>query len=136
MSCFVDSSGLMAVFDANDPRRAAAETVLRRLRAEDALLVSTNYVVLETWSIAQRRFGLQAVRTLQADILPLLVVQWVDEQIHAAAVAALFASGRRQLSLVDCTSLEVMRRLGISRVFAFDPHFAEQGFEVLPEGAG
>jgi predicted nucleic acid-binding protein len=126
----------MAVFDANDPRRAAAETVLRRLRAEDALLVSTNYVVLETWSIAQRRFGLQAVRTLQADILPLLVVQWVDEQIHAAAVAALFASGRRQLSLVDCTSLEVMRRLGISRVFAFDPHFAEQGFEVLPEGAG
>jgi predicted nucleic acid-binding protein len=126
----------MAVFDANDPRRAAAETVLRRLRAEDALLVSTNYVVLETWSIAQRRFGLQAVRTLQADILPLLVVQWVDEQIHAAAVAALFASGRRQLSLVDCTSVEVMRRLGINRVFAFDPHFAEQGFEVLPEGAG
>ena len=136
MSCFVDSSGLMAVFDANDPRRAAAETVLRRLRAEDALLVSTNYVVLETWSIAQRRFGLQAVRTLQADILPLLVLQWVDEQIHAAAVAALFAARRRQLSLVDCTSLEVMRRLGISRVFAFDPHFAEQGFEVLPEDAG
>src|SRR5438093_12466880 len=126
----------MAVFDANDPRRAAAETVLRRLRAEDALLVSTNYVVLETWSIAQRRFGLQAVRTLQADILPLLVLQWVDEQIHAAAVAALFAARRRQLSLVDCTSLEVMRRLGISRVFAFDPHFAEQGFEVLPEDAG
>jgi predicted nucleic acid-binding protein len=41
-------------------------------------------------------------------------------------------SARRRLSLVDCTSFEVMRRLGITSAFAIDRHFVEQGFEVLP----
>ena len=41
---------------------------------------------------------------------------------------------RRQLSLVDCASFDIMRRLGLRDVFAFDPHFAEQGFRCLPEG--
>jgi len=35
------------------------------------------------------------------------------------------------LSLVDCVSFEVMRRIGMNRVFCFDPHFEEHGFEVL-----
>ncbi|MEI6809693.1 MAG: hypothetical protein WCN95_13310, partial [bacterium] len=33
---------------------------------------------------------------------------------------------------VDCVSFEVMRRLGLRNVFAFDNHFAEQGFLVRP----
>ncbi len=41
------------------------------------------------------------------------------------------AAGRRQLSLVDCVSFEVMRRIGLNRAFCLDPHFEEQGFEVL-----
>ena len=42
----------------------------------------------------------------------------------------------RQLSLVDCTSFVVMRQIGIDDVFAFDRHFAEQGFTVLPAANG
>ena len=32
---------------------------------------------------------------------------------------------------LDCTSFILMRRLGLNNVFAFDPHFKQQGFEVL-----
>jgi len=39
-------------------------------------------------------------------------------------------AARRQLSLVDCISFEVMRRRGIKTAFTFDDHFAEQGFET------
>jgi uncharacterized protein len=46
------------------------------------------------------------------------------------------AAARRNLSLVDCVSFELMRRLGIRRVFCFDPHFAEQGFELVGSGEG
>jgi len=35
------------------------------------------------------------------------------------------------MSVMDCVSFEVTRSLGIRRVFCFDPHFEEQGFEVL-----
>jgi predicted nucleic acid-binding protein len=33
--------------------------------------------------------------------------------------------------LVDCTSFELMRRLGIIQFLACDPHFAELGFVPL-----
>jgi predicted nucleic acid-binding protein len=36
------------------------------------------------------------------------------------------------LSLVDCTSFQVMRQLGIDTAFAFDEHFAEQHFTCIP----
>ena len=52
--------------------------------------------------------------------------------IHRAAVAAVLASARRNLSLVDCASFEVMRRRGLRTAFTLDRHFAEQGFAVVP----
>jgi len=39
---------------------------------------------------------------------------------------------RKRVSLVDCGSFYVMRRLGIKRAFTFDRHFTEQGFECVP----
>jgi predicted nucleic acid-binding protein len=46
--------------------------------------------------------------------------------------SALLTANRRQLSLVDCVSFEMMRRLGIKTAFTYDRHFSEQGFECLP----
>ena len=42
---------------------------------------------------------------------------------------------RRQLSLVDCISFDVMHRHGIRWAFAFDSHFKEQGFVCPPPPA-
>jgi predicted nucleic acid-binding protein len=49
------------------------------------------------------------------------------------ATSRFLTAHRRGLSLVDCTTFEVMRNLGLTRAFTLDPHFAEQGFEVIPE---
>ncbi len=76
---------------------------------------------------------MEAVRTLQEDILPMLHIEWVDESCHRAGVTAMLTAARRRLSLVDCVSFEVMRQLGIKTTFAFDPHFGEQGFECVPK---
>jgi predicted nucleic acid-binding protein len=35
------------------------------------------------------------------------------------------------LSLVDCTSFEIMRQTRFEKVFTFDPHFSEQGFIII-----
>lgn len=59
-------------------------------------------------------------------------IEWVDEATHRAGVSALITAGRRRLSLVDCTSFEIMRQLGIQRAFAIDRHFSNQGFERIP----
>ena len=55
----------------------------------------------------------------------------MSSEDHRAAAAALLAAGRRGISLVDCSSFEVMRRLGLERAFAFGRHFAEAGFQLV-----
>jgi uncharacterized protein len=46
-------------------------------------------------------------------------------------MSAVLSAGRRKLSLVDCTSFEIMRQHAVRTAFAFDSHFEEQGFELL-----
>ena len=132
MSTYVDTSGLYAFVDADDVRHADARVAWHRMADAREERVTTNYVLVETVSLLQARLGLAAVRTLAADITPVLRIHWVDEQMHSQALAALITASRRQLSLVDSVSFEAMRWLDIDRVFTFDRHFAEQGFEVVP----
>jgi predicted nucleic acid-binding protein len=128
---FVDTSALLALLDRDDEFHARAATVIRSLGVDEALLTH-EYVLVETTSLAQRRLGLQAVRGLVDDLLPLLEIAWVDEPLHAEAREAMLAAGRRTVSLVDWVSFLVMRRHGVRRAFTFDQDFALEGFEVLP----
>lgn len=71
---------------------------------------------------------MEAVVALERDLIPLLDLEWIDESTHKSALQSFLTALRRRLSFVDCSSLEVMRRRGITRAFAFDRHFVEQGF--------
>jgi predicted nucleic acid-binding protein len=134
MSVFVDTSALYALLDRDDgnhPKAAAAWSEL--LEASDAL-VTSNYVVVETTALTQDRLGMEAVAALVRDVLPVIGVEWVTERDHGEAVAALLAAGRRHVSLVDTVSFVLMRRLGAETVFAFDAHFANEGFRTIGRG--
>ena len=130
MSVFVDTSAFLALLDASDQFHTAAATVWRRLLESESRLVTSSYVLVETFALTQNRLGPAASRTFERDILPTVEVIWIDQDLHRSSVAAFLAAARRRLSLVDCVSFEVMRANGISRAFAFDRHFAEQGFST------
>lgn len=91
-------------------------------------LLTTDYVIVEAISVAQRRWGLDAVKTLVDEFFPLLHIEWVTSDDHALGLTSLLLSGRRRLSLVDCVSFAIMRRLHVTEHLSLDPHFAEQGF--------
>ena len=131
MSVFVDTSALYAVLDRDDVNHSAAATTYESL-LEGRALVTHAYVAVETTALVQRRLGLEAVRALADDVLPAVDLVFVDEALHRAAEASLLAAGRRDVSLVDWTSFELMRRLSVVEAFAFDDDFAEQGFDVVP----
>ena len=132
MTIFVDTSALLAVLDADDSNHMKARKVWEDLINREEQLFSTNYVLVETIALVQHRLGIKALQTLQADILPMFRLEWVNEEIHRAGVAALLAAGRKKLTLVDLVSFNVMQRLGLQTAFAFDHHFSEQGFACLP----
>jgi predicted nucleic acid-binding protein len=128
----VDTSALYAVLDRDDQNHPVAKATWGRLLETEETLIVTNYVVVETTALVQHRLGMEAVRVLCGDILPALDVHWITEADHLHAQNALLATDRRKLSLVDCSSFHVMRHSMVRTAFAFDPHFREQGFDVLP----
>ena len=132
-SIFIDTSAFLAVLDADDDHHAPAKSAWGEILASGSLLVSSNYILVETFALVQNRLGLQAIRVFQEDIVPLLATRWVDATIHAAATSALLAANRKKLSLVDCVSFEVMRHTAIKSAFTFNRHFQEQGFDCVPK---
>lgn len=132
MRIFVDTSALLAVIDADDRFHPSAFRFWEQQLSGPAVFLTSNYVVLEATALIQNRLGMDAVSLLYGEILPVIRQEWIDPGLHQRAVAALLAARRRDVSLVDYTSFELMRQLGICAAFTFDRHFAEQGFEVLP----
>lgn len=132
MTTFVDTSALYAVLDGDDEAHPAAAQAWERILRDGEHLLTSNYIVVESFALIQARLGMEALRAFHDEVLPVIEVKWVGGEDHDSAAQAVLAADRRRLSLVDCTSFQLMRRLGLRRAFAFDRHFQEQGFETLP----
>jgi predicted nucleic acid-binding protein len=130
---FLDTSGLYAIFDGDDSTHPAVAEAWRTIVDSDASLHTSSYVLVELTALLQRRLGLAAVNALTTFVMPWVHVAWIDDRVHDQALAALLAAGKRDLSLVDCASFVLMRRLGIRRVLTVDKHFVGQGFTVVPK---
>jgi predicted nucleic acid-binding protein len=131
MSIFVDTSAFYSLLDRDEINHSVARAIWQRLLDSDDVLIATNYILVETTTLVQNRLGMTAIQDLHDHIFPLCTIEWVGDALHGAGVAALLTANRRQLTLVDCTSFEVCRRLSIQHVFSFDLHFTEQGFVLL-----
>lgn len=127
---FLDTSAIYAWADSADPNHAESVRRLQALldRGED--LLTHNYVLVESMALLQARLGLRAAIKLGRDA-SMFIVDWVDDDLHAAGIGRLERSGRRHLSLVDHISFLVMTRRQVVTAFAFDPDFVSAGFTLF-----
>jgi uncharacterized protein len=128
---FVDTSALLGSLNRSDERHDEAVKILRQLSAAREPLLTTDIVVVETCTLAQRRLGQEAAEALVRDILSLLVVCHIDDAILESGVSAWLRGSRRKLSLTDCISFAFMRANGIERAFAFDRDYVAAGFKLV-----
>lgn len=131
MRAFVDSSGFLAFMLPRDVNHRRAVDVWDKINTAAGQLITTNYVVVETAALLHARFGAQAMRGFLQNVLPMVMVQWVDLQLHLHGVSAVEMSGRNGPNIVDCVSFAAMRKLDIEHALTFDHHFDEQGFRRL-----
>jgi predicted nucleic acid-binding protein len=128
---FADTSAFLALVNKNDLSHSRAAAAFAALTARRVPLITTSFVMVETYALLARRFGLEAVRSFRADLAPLLDVVWVDEPLHNAGLDLLLAAQRRAVSLVDAVSFVTMQQKHLSEAFAFDPHFEQEGFTLV-----
>ncbi len=133
----VDTSAFYALQSTGDPREHALAVAAGKLFESDrALLVTTDYVLDETYTLlrsalghrAAVRFGREVrrggIETVQVD---------PDTQEEAWRIFERFAD--KDFSFTDCTSFAVMRRGKIGLAFTLDRHFRQFGFETAPASA-
>ncbi len=131
MKIFVDTSAFIAWLDKSQTQHNDAKKIWGKIIENKDTLFTSNYVILESIALMQNRFGIEAVYELQETMLPLINIEWVDDIIHRTATSALLTASKRDLSLVDCVSFEIMRNLGIETAFTFDTHFKQHGFKCI-----
>jgi predicted nucleic acid-binding protein len=127
---FVDTSGIVALVDRDDPAHAGVVEAFEQGRSER--LVTHAYVIVETLAVARRRFGPEVTAVLIDRVFPALDVTPVDAELHATSIAAFRDALDSSVSLVDRTSFAFMRREGITLAIALDADFRTAGFTALP----
>jgi predicted nucleic acid-binding protein len=132
MSVYIDTSAFFAILDSGDKFHKESKNAFLELIDSKEVFHSSNYIIIEAIVLIQNRLGLDALRAFQDDIIPIINIHWVEERIHNIAISSLLIACRKNISFVDYTSFEIIRHLGLKKVFTFDKHFKEQGFEVLP----
>ncbi len=131
---FVDTSAILALLVPSDTAHQRARWVFAQLEARQAVLVTTSYVLLETYALLSRRLGLAAVVAFRNDWVPLMEVLWVGAALHERGLDLMIERGSSRLSLVDAVSFLTVRDLRIPEVFAYDSHFEGEGFALLGSG--
>ena len=132
---FIDTSAFYALIDRSDRYHQSASKLWTHFLDKGYYLKTSNYVVVETLALLQNRLGFEAANLWSRDVLSIVETLWIDEVLHNLAFEIWFGLGRRKLSLVDCASFIIMRHEKMEKVFGFDKHFSEHGFEVLKESA-
>jgi predicted nucleic acid-binding protein len=137
LSLFVDTSVWFALVVARDAGNARAKAILREA---DAPILTTDHVLVETWSLLATRYRRSAAELFWDRIRQGAAAV---ETVTSADLEAAWAIGEtfpdQDFSIVDRTSFAVMERLGIGKAASFDHHFAvyrygrsrDRAFEVL-----
>lgn len=128
---FLDTVGLIAVWDASDQWHEDANRVFLDLLRDGNPLVTTSTVLLECGNASSRRpYRLRAnALRLQFRAASLLVDPTSEEMDQAWTAYDQGFAGNA--GIVDQVSFAVMRRLGIQQAFTNDQHFRAAGFETL-----
>lgn len=128
-SVFVDTSAFAALASVVDQDHDAAKAIQARIVQERRPLVTTNWVLAETHALLLGRVGRHlALRVLLTIDRSGIAIVRVSENDERQARHILEQYDDKDFSLTDATSFALMERLGITRAFTFDRHFAQYGF--------
>ncbi len=132
MKLLADSSALLALYLADDLNHRAAIDFLRE--TPRARFVLSEMILGEVATRLAARAGalrgVEAARALLAS--QRYEVLFVDRELLSDATAFMEKHSDKRLSLTDCASMALMRRIDLPAAFTFDRDFRDCGFRMVP----
>jgi uncharacterized protein len=128
---FLDTVGLIAVWDVADQWHAAADAAYQELLKQGRRLVTTPLILFECGNASARRPYRPRVNVLRQSLIHEGLLVEPTAQAVEEAWAAYDRGDAAQAGIVDHVSFLVMRRLGITEAFTHDRHFQADGFTTL-----
>ena len=134
---FVDTGGWLAMAVVRDRFHKQAASYYRKLSKEKAPLVTSNYVLVETYTRIRYDDGHDKAIKFHSLIQEAIKVgrlhlEWVTPAIHQKAWNIFEEYVDQVFSLVDCTSFVISNNAGVKETFGFDEHFNTMGFILRP----
>jgi predicted nucleic acid-binding protein len=136
-SIFVDTGAWIGLSVSRDQTHQAAAVFAADLVRKRVSLLTTNYVLIESYTRIRYDDGHAKAMLFDALIQEMnqrrqLAIVWVTPRIHELAMEAFRRYSDQELSVVDCASLVVAKAKNIREVFGFDNDFAKLGFILRP----
>jgi len=129
---FIDTSGLMCLFDAREHRHPSA---IEKYEST-TIRLTHNYVLAEfvALAIARRAPFTAALRFVEAiSSGSEIEVVWVSRELHEKAMQLLLQRSDKAWSLCDAVSFVVMTERRVSDALTTDHHFDQAGLVRLLE---
>jgi len=133
-SLYVDTSAWYGLIDRRDVDHERLADVVQRHVGDGGRLVSTDYVLDESLTLARARSGSRAAFGLM-DLVQqtsALDLEWIGSQRFDRACRLFRQYEDQAFSFTDCTSFAVMRELRLTEALTKDDHFRIAGFSVVP----
>jgi uncharacterized protein len=132
---FVDTWFFIAHLQKLDPHHSAA---LRLARAyQNVAFVTHDGVLTEllTFFAGRGKFWRESAAVLVHEALEAkqYKVTPLSRELFENALALYESRSDKEYSLVDCTSMHLMRVRGITHILTNDHHFRQEGFDVLSD---
>jgi uncharacterized protein len=128
---FVDTVGLLAVWDEDDQWHTPAEAAWNQLAQGRVRLITTSYVLLECGNAVARMPFRADVEEMRRRLERAGALIHPTESDWAEAWQHYARNEIASAGIVDHVSFVVMRRMGVSDAFTNDRHFQAAGFNSL-----
>lgn len=114
-----------------------ASSYYQRLSKQKLPLLTTNYVLIETYTRIHYDDGynkaIQFHDIIKKTIeLKRLHIEWITPSLHEKGWKIFLEYEDQKFSLVDCASFVVARQAGVQEIFGFDRNFSMMGFILRP----
>lgn len=130
--CFGDTSFFYASLDSRDRDHGEARELAAAIQERGIAVVTTWEVVVETVTLLRYRYSHRGAVVFIETVLPGLNLVFPSSSERSEALQVFIRRGsERRVSLCDCLSYAVVRRLGFPPCLAFDDDFGSLGLTVL-----